>query len=145
MARKYRPLEEVEQLADYDGLILGAPTRDGVMAAELEHLLRQAGSLFSGGNLVNRAGSAFTTAPESGGGAETTLWSIMKPMAALGMILVPPGRAGADGASGSAYGAISTSEAGPDAAELAVARHQGKRVATVAAMVAHVRSHHHHH
>ena len=145
LARRYRPLEEVERLADYDGLILGAPTRDGIMAAELEHLLRQAGSLFSGGKLVDRAGSAFTTVTGGGAGAETTLWSIMKPMAALGMILVPPGSPATDSASGSPYGAISTGAEGPSAAELALARHQGKRVATVAAMVAHVRSHHHHH
>lgn len=142
LLRKYRPLEAVERLADYDGLILGAPTRNGVMAAELEHLLRQARSLFGGGKLVDKAGSAFTTAPD-GGSAEATLWSIMKPLAAMGMILVPPGSTGA-AAEDSPYGATSTGDREPGAAELAVARHQGKRVAAVAAMVAHVRSHHHH-
>ena len=145
LAQTYRPLEDVERLADYEGLIVGTPTRDGVMAVEVEHLLRQAGSLFSDGKLVGRAGSAFTTLSGSSAGAETTLWSIMRPMAALGMILVPPGSTGAEAGSGSPYGAVSCGEAGPTEAELAVARHQGKRVATVAAMVAHVRSHHHHH
>ena len=144
LLRKYRPLEAVERLADYDGLILGAPTRNGVMAAEVEHLLRQAGTMFRGGKLVDRAGSAFTTLPEGGGGAETALWSMMKPMAAMGMILVPPGPAGGDAAEDSLYGATSAGDREPAAAELAVARHQGKRVASVAAMVAHVRSHHHH-
>ena len=144
LAQKYRPLEAVERLADYDGLVVGAPTRDGVIAAELERLLRQAGSLFGGGRLVDRAGSAFTTVPDGDGGAEAALWSIMKPMAAMGMILVPHGSAGGDAAAGSPYGATSTGDREPGAAELSVARHQGKRVATVAAMVAHVRSHHHH-
>ena len=143
LLRRYRPLEAVERLGDYDGLILGAPTRNGVVAAELEHLLRQAGTLFGGGKLVDRAGSAFTTVPEGGGGAEAALWSIMKPLAAMGMILVPPGPAGGNAAD-SPYGATATGDRDPGPAELSVARHQGKRVATVAAMVAHVRSHHHH-
>lgn len=145
LARKYRPLGEVERLADYDALIVGAPTRNGVVAAEVEHLLRQAGSLFAGGKLLDRAGSAFTSVSDGGSGAESTLWSIMKPMAALGMLLVPPGSAGPGGsATGHEYGAVWSGDGAPDPAVLEAARYQGKRVAQVAAMLAHVRSHHHH-
>lgn len=145
LAKKYRPLGEVERLADYDALIVGAPTRNGVMAAEVEHFLRQAGSLFAGGKLVDRAGSAFTSVSDAGSGAEATLWSIMKPMAALGMLLVPPGSAGQGGsATGHEYGVVSCGEREPDSTALDAARYQGKRVAQVAAMLAHVRSHHHH-
>lgn len=146
LAKKYRPLAEVERVADYDALVVGTSTRNGVMAAEVEHFLRQAGSLFAEGKLRDRAGSAFTSVPEGGGGAESTLWSIMKPMAALGMLLVAPGSAGRGAsASGHEYGAVSIGDAGPDAAALDAARYQGKRVAQVAAMLAHVRSHQHHH
>ena len=39
LMQKYRTLESFERLAEYDALILGAPTRYGVMSAELKLLL----------------------------------------------------------------------------------------------------------
>ena len=82
---------------------------------------------------------------ESSGGHETTLWSIMTPMASLGLILVPPGYTDAAMfAGGSPYGATATTGASsPTEADLAAARHQGRRVATVTGWIAHARSHHH--
>ena len=121
LAAKYHTLRDVEELAGYDGLVLGSPSRDGVMSAELAHLLDQAGPLQRRGAFANKVGSAFT--PEATGhrGQETTLWSIMTSMVNLGLILVPP-----------------------SATDLATAQDQGKRVAEVVGWMTHARSHHHH-
>jgi NAD(P)H dehydrogenase (quinone) len=147
LAQKYRTLESFERLADYDALVLGAPTRYGVMAAELKLLLDQTGPLWNRGALVDKVGSAFTSVATPHGGHETTLWSIMTPMANLGLIIVPPGYTDAVMfAGGSPYGATSTTGGGSVAeGDLAAARHQGKRVATVTGMITHAKSHHHQH
>ena len=150
LAGRYRTLESATALTEYDALVLGAPTRHGVVAAELLNVLDQAGPDWSKGRFVDKVGSAFTTVQTPHGGHETTLWSIMAPMASLGMILVPPGyTAPVMLTAGSPYGATATTGGGVEApgptdADLAVARHQGVRVATVAAMVTHAKNHHHH-
>ncbi|MDB4915984.1 MAG: NAD(P)H:quinone oxidoreductase, type [Gemmatimonadetes bacterium] len=146
LASTYQTLGSPQELADYDALILGSPTRFGVMTAELKSVLDQVGGLWKHGALVNKVGAAFTLASTPHGGHETTLWSIMTPMANLGMILVPPGytdpvmyRAG------SPYGATATVNSGHalDEADLAAARHQGKRVAEVTGWITHAKSHTH--
>jgi NAD(P)H dehydrogenase (quinone) len=148
LAAAYRTLDAVEELAGYDALVLGAPTRHGVMAAELKLLIDQTGPLWAKGLLHDKVGSAFTSVQTAHGGHETTLWSIMMPMASLGMILVPPGYTDpvmCDG--GSPYGATAATGRGAAItdADLAAARHQGRRVAQVAEWVRHAKSHHHHH
>jgi NAD(P)H dehydrogenase (quinone) len=148
LAQKYRTLGAVDELVDYDAIIFGSPTRYGVMAAELKAVIDQTGPLWSKGLLVDKVGSAFTSVQTAHGGHETTLWSIMTPLASLGFILVPPGYSDpAMFAGGSPYGATATT--GPNNetisdADLAAARHQGKRVATVTGMITHTKSHHHH-
>lgn len=145
LAAKYRTLEEPEQLAEYDGIILGSPTRYGVMAAELKHLLDQTGPMWMEGRFINKVGGAFTSVSTPHGGHETTLWSIMTAMANLGMILAPPGytdkvffRAG------SPYGATATTRPdGPSEDDLAAARHQGARIAKVSGWIRHALSHEH--
>ena len=145
LAARYLTFADVNTLADYDALILGAPTRYGVMAAELKNVLDQTGPLWQAGKLVNKVGAAFTSVSTQHGGHETTLWSIMTPMANLGMILVPPGYSDAVMFSGgSPYGATATTGGGaPGEADLAAARHQGKRVAEVVGWITHARSHKH--
>jgi NAD(P)H dehydrogenase (quinone) len=145
LAARYQTFPDVNALADYDAIILGAPTRYGIMAAELKHVLDQTGPLWQAGKLVNKVGAAFTSVSTQHGGHETTLWSIMTPMANLGMILVPPGYSDAVMFSGgSPYGATATTGGGaPGEADLAAARHQGKRVAEVVGWITHARSHKH--
>jgi NAD(P)H dehydrogenase (quinone) len=117
------------------------------MAAELKLVLDQTGPLWAKGLLADKVGSAFTSVQTAHGGHETTLWSIMTPMANLGLIIVPPGYTDAVMfAGGSPYGATSTTGGGSVAeGDLAAARHQGKRVATVTGMITHAKSHHHQH
>ena len=126
LARKYRPLESVESLAQYDALIIGSPARYGIMSAEVKHILDQAGPLAARGALVDKVGSAFASAQTAQGGHEMTIMSMLIPMMHLGMILVPPG-----------YGDLS----GVATGDLALARQQGARVAKVAEWVRHAKSH----
>ena len=145
LAARYRTFSDVDALADYDALILGSPTRYGIMSAELKNVLDQTGPLWQRGALVNKVGAAFTSVSTPHGGHETTLWSIMTPMANLGLIIVPPGYSDpVMFAGGSPYGATATTGAGaPGDADLAAARHQGTRVAEVTGWITHARAHHH--
>ena len=143
LAQRYRAFEGVDQLEQYDAIVLGAPTRYGVMAAELKNVIDQTGPLWNRGALVDKVGSAFTSVSTAHGGHETTLWSIMTTMANLGMILCPPGYSDpAMFSGGSPYGATAVTGGGPPGdLDLAAARHQGKRVATVTGWVHHAKGH----
>ncbi|MDQ6676382.1 MAG: NAD(P)H:quinone oxidoreductase [Acidobacteriota bacterium] len=120
-----------------DAIIFGTPTRFGNVSSELKAYIDSLGGLWFQGKLVGKAGSAFTSTSSIHGGNETTITSLYTPMAHLGLIIVPLGysdpvlfRAGTP------YGASSVSgqnNAPPTADDLEVARHQGKRVAHVAA------------
>lgn len=133
LAARYRTLESAVDLAQYDAVVFGSPTRYGVMAAELSRLLEQAAELQAQGLFDNKVGSAFTSVQLPQGGHETTVWSIMTPLANLGMILVPPCYVGLT-----------------EASEMDAARSQGERMARVAGWVTHGLGHeaegaHHHH
>jgi NAD(P)H dehydrogenase (quinone) len=145
LASAYRTLGAVAELADYDALVLGTPTRYGIMSAELKNMLDQTGSLWAKGAFTDKVGGAFATVQTAHGGHETTVWSIMTVMANLGMILVPPGYTDpVMYAAGAPYGATATTGAGgPTDADLAAARYQGSRIATVAGWITHAKSHTH--
>ena len=146
LASTYPALDSVERLAEYDAVVVGAPARYGAMAAELKLLFEQAGALGARGALLDKVGSAFTSVATPPDGRQHTLWSMMVPMAALGMILVPPGYVDpAALGGGNPYDAMGAPRhQGPIDADLAAARYQGKRVASVAEWVRHAKSHHHH-
>lgn len=145
LSRKYKTLESVDVLPNYDALILGSPSRLGVMSAELKSVLDQTGTLLATGALADKVGSVFSTASTPQGGLEPTLHSMLVPMMHHGMILVPPGYSTpAIFTGGSPYGATATN-APPTEEDLRVARHQGARVAKVSEWVRHARSHAHSH
>jgi NAD(P)H dehydrogenase (quinone) len=133
LAAEYETLSGVQELVVHDALIVGTPTRFGVVSAELKLVLDQAGALWAKGAFVDKVGAAFTTVQTPHGGHETTLFSIMTVMSNLGMILVPPGYTDrAVFTAGSPYGATSTTgTGGATEADLTVARVQGARVARV--------------
>ena len=109
---QYRTLADPTEIVDYDALVLGAPTRHGVMAAELTLLLETLGPLGMQGALADRVGAAFTSVQTAHGGHELTLQSIMTPMCNLGMILAPPGYTDPVMLrGGSPYGATATTSA----------------------------------
>ncbi|MGV2481390.1 UNVERIFIED_CONTAM: NAD(P)H:quinone oxidoreductase, partial [Salmonella enterica subsp. enterica serovar Weltevreden] len=60
------------ELADYDAIIIGTPTRFGNMAAQMRNFLDQTGGLWVKGALVGKVGSVFTSTG-TGGGNESTI------------------------------------------------------------------------
>jgi len=121
-----------------DAIVMGSPTRYGIMAAEMKNYLDATGGLWGRGALVNKVGSAFTSTATLHGGNEVTNLSMLVPMMHFGMILVPPGYTDpVYFQAGTPYGASAVvggaADQPPTDADLAAARHQGARVAQVTA------------
>ena len=135
------PVASVQELAEYDAIIFGTPTRFGNMAGQMRTFLDQTGGLWSKGALAGKIASVFTSTG-TGGGQELTITSTWTTLAHHGMILVPIGYTDpalfdiTQGAGGTPYGA-STIAGGdgsrqPDPRELGIAAHQGEYVAKLA-------------
>jgi NAD(P)H dehydrogenase (quinone) len=130
-----------EELADYDAIIIGTPTRFGNMAAQMKNFLDQTGSLWFNGKLIGKVGSIFTSTATQHGGQETTILASLPILLHHGMIIVglpyaAQGQMRLDEITGgSPYGASTI--AGPDgsrqptANELDLARFQGRHVAEI--------------
>ena len=140
------PIASPNELADYDAIIFGTPTRFGNMAAQMKQFLDQTGGLWAQGKLVGKVGSAFTSTASQHGGQETTLTSIHTVLLHQGMVIVglPYSFAGLTGVDvvkgGTPYGASTLADGDgsrqPSAVELDGARYQGKHVAGIAAKLA---------
>jgi NAD(P)H dehydrogenase (quinone) len=140
------PVARIEDLADYDAVIIGTGTRFGRMSSQMAAFLDQAGGLWASGKLNGKVGAAFVSTATQHGGQETTLFSIITNLLHFGMIVVGlpysfQGQMRLDEITGgSPYGA--TTIAGGDGSrqpsenELAGARHQGELVARTAAKLA---------
>jgi len=137
------PVATVDELADYDAIVFGTPTRFGNMAAQMRNFLDQTGGLWAGGKLIGKVGGAFTSTASQHGGQETTLQSIHTTLLHHGMLIagvpysVPELTTLEEVSGGTPYGA-STIAAGdgsrqPSENELGIARSQGRRVAEIAA------------
>jgi NAD(P)H dehydrogenase (quinone) len=137
------PVAKIEDLENYDAIIIGAPTRFGRMPAQLAAFLDQAGGLWARGALNGKVGGAFTSSATQHGGNETTLFSIITNLLHFGMTIVglPYSHAGQmtidEITGGAPYGATTVAggkgERQPSAIELAGARHQGEIIARTAA------------
>ena len=137
------PVAKIEDLADYDAVVIGAGTRFGRMNSQMAAFLDQAGGLWAKGALHGKVGGAFTSTATQHGGQETTLFSIITNLLHFGMVIVglDYGHAGQmtldEITGGSPYGA--TTIAGgdgsrqPSANELTGARYQGRKIAETAA------------
>jgi NAD(P)H dehydrogenase (quinone) len=136
------PVATVEELANYDGIIVGTGTRFGRMASQMANFLDQAGALWMRGALNGKVGGAFSSTATQHGGQEMTLFSIITNLLHFGMIVVglDYGFAGQmtlnEITGGSPYGA--TTIAGGDGSrkpsenELNGARYQGRKIAETA-------------
>jgi NAD(P)H dehydrogenase (quinone) len=140
------PIATVDELADYDAIVFGAPTRFGTFASPMRSFIDQTGGLWFTGKLVGKVGSAFTSSATQHGGQESTILSFIPTMLHHGMVVAGlpyafQGQMTLDAISGcSPYGA-STIAAGdgsrqPSENELAGARFQGEHVAKLAAKLA---------
>jgi NAD(P)H dehydrogenase (quinone) len=140
------PFAKPADMVNADAIIIGTPTRFGNMCAQMRNFLDQTGSLWAQNAFVGKIGSAFTSSSTQHGGQETTLITIYITLLHLGMIIVglpyseirqttmseitggsPYGTSSVTGASGSRM---------PSENELAMARFQGRHVATIAGKLA---------
>jgi NAD(P)H dehydrogenase (quinone) len=136
------PLAAVEELANYDAIVIGTGTRFGRMASQMANFLDQAGGLWMRGALNGKVRGAFTSTATQHGGQEMTLFSIIANLLHFGMFIVglDYGYAGQmtldEICGGSPYGA--TTIAGGDGSrkptenELNGARYQGRKIAEMA-------------
>src|ERR1700758_4673327 len=137
------PICSVDELATYDAIIFGTPTRFGNMCAQMRNFLDQTGSLWMKGALIGKVGSVFTSTGTQHGGQETTITSFHSTLLHQGMIIVgvPYSCQGLVNMSeitgGTPYGATTLAGADgsrqPSENELAIARFQGQHVAEIAA------------
>jgi NAD(P)H dehydrogenase (quinone) len=135
-------IDGVNALAEYDGIVVGAPTRFGRMPSQMAAFWDQAGGLWFTDALVGKVGAAFTSSAAQHGGQETTLFSILTNLLHLGCTIVGLDYAfkaqnGVDVVMGnSPYGAstISNNDGSrwPSEVELDGARYLGRRVALTA-------------
>ena len=134
------PIATVDELADYDAIIFGTPTRFGNMAAQMRNFLDQTGGLWFQNKLVGKVGSAFCSTASQHGGQETTLTSFHTTLLHHGMIIVglPYTFKGnsemGEISGGTPYGASTLAGDGsrmPSTNELDGARFQGRHVAEI--------------
>ena len=82
------PIATVDELPEYDAIIIGTPTRYGRMASQMANFLDQTGGLWFQNALVGKVGSVFTSTASQHGGQETTLVSTIVNLMHLGMTIV---------------------------------------------------------
>ncbi len=137
------PVATTAELAEYDAIILGVPTRYGRMPSQMANFWDQAGAVWAQGQLNGKVGSVMASTASQHGGQETTLFSGITNLLHFGMVIVGlpysfQGQMTLDEvAGGSPYGATTIAggqgQRQPSAIELDAARFQGKLVAETAA------------
>ncbi|KQN25709.1 NAD(P)H:quinone oxidoreductase [Sphingomonas sp. Leaf33] len=136
-------MTDPNELADYDAIIVGSPTRFGRMSSQMAAFWDTAGGLWYKGGLNGKVGAAFTSTATQHGGQETTLFSIITNLLHFGMVVVGldygyEGHSGVSEVHGTTpYGASTIADGDgsrqPSSVDLDGARYQGRRVAEVAA------------
>jgi NAD(P)H dehydrogenase (quinone) len=129
-----------QELANYDAIIFGSPTRFGNMTAQMRNFLDQTGSLWVSGGLVGKVGSVFTSTG-TGGGNESTIMTFVPTLIHHGMVIVglpyacpqitdiSEMRGGSPWGAGTIAGADGSRQ--PSENELEQARFQGRHVAQI--------------
>jgi NAD(P)H dehydrogenase (quinone) len=136
------PIATIDELVNYDAIVVGSPTRFGRISSQMASFLDQAGGLWMRGALHGKVGGAFTSTATQHGGQEVTLFSIITNLLHYGMTIVglPYSHQGQmtldEIVGGSPYGATtvagSAGQRQPSALDLAGARHQGELIAQTA-------------
>ena len=140
------PIATIDELADYDAVIFGTPTRFGNMAAQMRNFLDQTAHLWLNGALIGKVGSVFTSTATQHGGHESTVTSFHSTLLHHGMVVVgipyscQELMTMSEISGGSPYGAStlagSDGKRMPSANELAIARFQGRHTAEIAKRLA---------
>lgn len=137
------PEAQPDDLAAYDAIIVGSPTRYGNMSSQMGSFWDRTGSLWAQGKLVGKVGGAFSSTASQHGGNEATLFSIHKTLLHHGLIIVGlpysfQGQMAQDQiVGGSPYGATTIAfgdgSRQPSQIELDGVRFQGRHIAEIAA------------
>ena len=140
------PVATIDDLANYDAIVVGTGTRFGRMSSQMANFLDQAGGLWAKGALHGKVGGAFTSSASQHGGNETTLFTIITNLLHFGMVVVGMdyGHAGQmtldEITGGSPYGATTITGGNgarqPTENELMGARYQGRKIAETAKKLA---------
>ncbi|MCD2181467.1 NAD(P)H:quinone oxidoreductase type IV [Rhizobium sp. GN54] len=140
------PVATVDELEEYDAIIVGAGTRFGTVASQMRNFWDQTGGLWFNGKLVGKVGSVFTSSATQHGGQESTILGFIPTllhhgMAVVGLPYAFQGQMGVDEIKGgSPYGASTITDGDgsrqPSKVELDAARFQGAHVAKLAAKIA---------
>ncbi len=136
------PIAKIEDLANYDAIIVGTGTRFGRMASQMANFLDQAGGLWAKGALHGKVGGAFTSIGDPARRAGNHAVLVITNLLHFGMTIVGLnyGFAGQmkldEVTGGSPYGATTITGGDgsrqPSENELAGARYQGRVIAETA-------------
>lgn len=136
------PIATVDDLKTYDAIIVGAGTRFGTMASQMQAFWDQTGGLWFSGGLVGKVGGAFTSTATQHGGQETTLTGFHKTLLHHGLVVVGLPYSYQEQMTldaihgGSPYGATTITGGDgsrqPSEIELGGARYQGRHIAEIA-------------
>ncbi len=110
----------VQELLDYDGVVIGSPTYYGLPAANIKKLLDE--SVAFHGQLEGKVGGAFASSANIGGGNETTILALLEALLIHGMVVQGT-------ATGDHYGPVSIGA--PDRRASDQCRAYGQRIATL--------------
>jgi NAD(P)H dehydrogenase (quinone) len=80
-------IAKVDDLVEYDAIVVGVGTRYGRMAAQMANFWDQTGSLWMKGALIGKIGAAFTSTGTQHGGQETTLVGMLASLMHHGMVV----------------------------------------------------------
>ncbi len=137
------PIATVQELPDYDAIIIGTPTRYGRMTSQMASFLDQTGGLWFQNKLVGKVGSVFSSTASQHGGQETTITSTIVNLMHFGMVIVglPYTETRLTDIStvngGTPYGATTIANGDgsrqPSTDELEMAKFQGRHVAEITA------------
>ncbi len=138
-ANEHVEVATLDDLAWADGVALGAPTRFGMPSAQLKLFIDQTGGLWAKGVLADKVVTGFTSASTAHGGLESTILALLNTAYHWGSIVMPLGYT--DPVlfqTGNPYGAshVSVKGSAPEGVWLDAARHQGRRLAKIAAALA---------
>jgi NAD(P)H dehydrogenase (quinone) len=135
------PVAAIDDLANYDAVVIGTGTRFGRISSQMAAFLDQAGSLWMRGALHGKVGGVLSASGTQHGGQEMTLFCVIANLLHFGMVIVglDYGHAGQmtldEITGGSPYGATTITGADgsrqPSANELQGAHYQGRRIAEV--------------
>lgn len=140
------PVAAPVELAQYDAIIVGTPTRFGTAAAQMRNFWDQTGKLWMEGKLIGKLGSVFCSTGTQHGGSETTITSMFSTFMHHGMLIAGMPYCEArvmamdEVTGGGPNGASTMSNTDgsrlPSENELAIARSQGAHIAALAKKLA---------